>query len=176
MNNSYKSATKVLPATMKYGNWPKSPMGNWDPATETQFNATEREYWSDGFFSGQMERQMSPCPNGRGQACKDTRLSPNQGGANLPKSVNSTFLGSQTNIADMGFRPDYNALLLDGSMTRAAAYQLVSQEAFDGSLDGSYAFCQATCPAVPAAGVDLPKHCGWCVQPPIAKRDPGTQL
>ena len=178
---NYKTVLKdANPKTMRYGNYPTSMQGAWDPASANQFNRDERTYWSDNMFALQGQRQLNPCPNGAGQFCgvnqetkTPNRLLANEGGSNLGQAVNSTFLGSQTSMSNMGFRPDYNAFLVEGAIERAAAYQLVSQEAMDGSLDGSYAFCTRTCPAGPGGER---KSCGWCVQPPIAHRDPGETL
>ena len=176
MPTTYESAAKTLPQYMAYGNWPSSKQGAWQPASATQFNDVERDYGADRVFSLQGERMMRPCPNGRGQACAGTRLEANRGGSHLPKAVNSTFLGSQTDMSNMGFRPNYSATVLEGSMARAAAYQLVSQEAFDGSLDGSYGFCSFNCPKDRTVSGSKSEPCGWCTLPPIAERDPGATL
>ena len=173
--SSYKEARLVSPKTMAYGNWPSSKQGGLQPSASAQFNDDERNFRSNRAFALQGERMLRPCPNGKGQDCNGTRLAPNQGGAQIPTAVNSTYLGSQTDMSSMGFRPDLSTTLLEGAMSRAAAYQLVSQEALDGSLDGSYKFCDFKCP-LGSGNSKKSQSCGWCSTPTIASRDPSSML
>lgn len=198
MSVTYAQANRQQSQTRLAGAFPATPQGGDQPASKTQFNLQNRNLLPDGSgaartfkpagdfavskknFSLQGQRQLAPCPNGRGQACGGKRLKANAGGPNLPMAVNSTFLGSQTNMDALGFRPDYNAAVVEAQFTRNSAYQLVSAESLDPSVDGSTWFCNFQCPGMEVSGAGLaqtgPVNCGWCQPAAIASRDPARTL
>lgn len=175
---TYQSAAGTRPATRTWGAWPNNTQGAVDPAERLQFNNDQREYWSERAFSAQGNRMQAPCSNGKGQACHGKRMQANMGGSNLPYAVNSAYLGTQTNLDVLGFRPDFNATLVEGQFTRGAAYQLINSQppADSVGFEGSNELCQATCKGVKGTSSPNDKQCGYCSPAQIASRDPSRTL
>lgn len=138
-------------------------------APATQFNLTQIEYNDEGAFTSPAERLMDPCAAGRSGGCGGTRLPLNEGGAvNTKLGVQATFPGSLPYLETQ--RADFKAFIIGGQMRANAAFQLVSQQSPDASLDGSTDFCMRRCKQ---SGADQDVDCGWCSAPSIARRDPG---
>jgi hypothetical protein len=136
-----------------------------------------RDYQSETYFSAMGLREMATCSNmnvaqgedpwsSRGAqrvGCNNTRLKVSEGGANLKAAVKQTYLGT-SEVNGNHIYEDYNAFIVSGQMSRNAHLQLVSNEAFDVSLDGDSSYCSATCPGK--------KDCSWCDPPVLGSRDP----
>jgi len=149
-------------------------------------NNRGRDYQSETYFSAMGLRELSTCSNmnvaqgadnatlferenpgsSRGPrriGCNNTRLKVSEGGVNLKAAVAQAYLGT-SQVNGNGIHEDYNAFIVSGQMLRNAHLHLVSNEAFDVSLDGDSSYCSATC--------NGKKDCSWCYAPSIGSRDP----